>query len=657
MSKKLPIGPNLYVFIGLLFIAVIGLRTISTPEIWTHLAQGRSNTPISYLEDASSVNTTHLYDKLVYSAYQIGNAPLLIVLNITGILLAFALLLQVSKKWGGPLSQGFALLICGHLIFQTIDVGPQVIMMLFIALFLYILSAPHSSKLLFAILIPAQLLWTNMHGSFLYGPLLTAIAAFQAAQNANKGNFKKKASLSAQPKQLSTLAVVLMATTMINPYFLKLHTQVLANIQSPAPAYWSSLFVEYFQVPAIKPLIMLTIILGSCGVITLKKRLPIMLTATAVYGGLLVWTSPRSAILFVAMAFPLIVLSLTAISEYIQDSLKNILGKRIRLLPKITGAAFVVLIIISIFPIINNCAYAGTGSASTFGLGIQEELYPADCESIFNHPTFPDRFVNLAADGGYIAFNYNRPCFIDYRPGRYNKDLLESLNKMMLGDKEAYDTIYDRYRPEAFVINTLSPTAAQGIFTLLARPLWKLAYFDGTTAIILQNKDKYAPLLNDTAIQNAGLEKLERARKEYAELVKKGCRGGNPAELIGSGKIFLALNRPAEAKAIFSLLLQGNERIPGAWIGLGTSQLMLKEFEEAEQSLKIATKKSPNSVQAWSNYGRVCLLLKKTEEGNQALERARKIYTQQIAEAPQEKSEETPTESEQQSLEEMSPPL
>ncbi len=131
MSKK-PLGaPILFVVLGLVFIALIGLRTISTPEVWTHLAQGQTNAPISFLESDNTVNTTWLYDKLLFTAWNVGKAPALIILNIIGLLATFILLIQVSKKWGGPLSQAFALLIAGQLIFQSVDVGPQVMMMLF----------------------------------------------------------------------------------------------------------------------------------------------------------------------------------------------------------------------------------------------------------------------------------------------------------------------------------------------------------------------------------------------------------------------------------------------------------------------------------------------------------------------------------------------
>ena len=235
MSKK-PFGAStLYIILGLVFIALLGIRTISTPEIWTHLAQGRTNAPISYLESDSIVNTTHLYDKVSYALWNIGGAPLLTIVNVLGLLVAFILLLQVSKKWGGGLSQGFALLISGHLIFQNVDVSPQTMMMLFIALFVYLLSTSKKTAVLFGALIPLQILWANTHGSFLFGPFLAALAAIQAGQSAKGAGRKKQQGL--QPGLLGILAVSLLVATVINPYFTKLHAQVLANIQMPYPAY------------------------------------------------------------------------------------------------------------------------------------------------------------------------------------------------------------------------------------------------------------------------------------------------------------------------------------------------------------------------------------------------------------------------------------
>jgi tetratricopeptide (TPR) repeat protein len=507
-----------------------------------------------------------------------------------------------------------------------VDVGPQVSMMLFIALFVYILNTQKSPAILFGALIPLQILWTNMHGSFLYGPIIAGLMAIQAAQSSKGSNSRKKGQ-TPQPGLFGILAGVLLLVTVINPYFLKMHIQVIANIKSPLPVYWSSLFIEYFQIPALKPLILFTMVLGACGLITLKKKLPFVLTTLAIYGAFLVWTSPRTAMLFAALAFPFIVLSLTSVSEYLQGSFESILGKNAKLIAPATGTVLVILLIVSIIPIVGNSAYVKTGSASVFGLGAQENLYPNDLEELFNDPAFPEVAINLAADGGYLAFNYDRDCFIDYRPGIYDKEDLQNLSGTMLGNRESYDKLYEKYRPEAFIINTLTPAAAQGVATLLRRGIWKLAYFDGTTAVLIQNKEKFANLINNTALQQAGLAKLESARARYAAL-DGSSKLGNPAELIGSGKIYLAFNRPKEAKAIFSMLVQGSGTIPGAWIGLGSSQLMLKEFDEAVTSLKIATRQAPNSLLAWASYAQACKYAGLNDEYDIAMSKAKKLAEQ-----------------------------
>lgn len=637
MNKKSLGGFSIYVLLGLVFIAVIGLRTISTPEIWTHLALGQSGGPISFIEGDSSVNTTWLYDKLVYMVWNIGKAPLLIILNLVALLASFSLLIQVAKKWGGGISQGFALLLSGHLIFQTLDVCPEVTMMLFISLFVYFVSTAKTPALLFGALIPLQILWTNMHGSFLFGPVIAALAVAQASQGA-KGAKSRTKSQALSPGLFGILAITLLVVTIANPYFFKMHAQVIANVKSPAPIYWSSLFVEYFQIPALKPLILFIVVLGACGLITLKKRLPPVITTLAIIGAFLIWTSPQNAMLFSVLAFPFIVLSLTSVSEYLHGSLTHLFGKNEKFLPMATGGTLAVLLIASMIPIVTNCEYVKTGSASKFGIGIQENLYPDDCEAILADPAFPDKCFNLAADGGYLAFNYGRQCFIDHRSGLYDKELLKNLELLMLGNKKAYDTLYDEYRPEAVIINALIPYSANGIYSLLAKGIWKLAYFDGTTAILLQDKPEFATLLNNTDLQKAGLAKLEKARAAYAEK-NSSCTMGNPAELIGAGKVYLALNRVTEAKAIFSLLLKGNTNIPAAWIGLGASQLQLKEFDAAVKSLKIAIEKAPNNELAWREYARACHYAGLEDEFNMAIEKLKKLAEIRQQQAKEEKEE------------------
>ncbi len=625
------------VALGLFFIAVVGTKTISTPEVWTHLAQGQSRNPISCLQAEEVVNTSYLYDRLFLALWETGGAPLVTLLNVLALLGAFSLLLPVSGKWGNATSQGFALLIMGHLIFQTVDVGPEVTMMLLTATFISILSTVKNPAVQYAVLIPLQALWTNLHASFFLGPCMAAVFAVQQAQPDGRRKEPKPKS-----RGMILLVVLLLLSTLINPHLLKQHAQVMANIQHPNPVYWSSLFTNYFQIPPRNQLLLFVAILSGGGLIAFKRRLPTAHTVLAAIGLMLAWDSARMSLLGAVLIFPFTVLSLQAVGGYVGGLLGHLLHHRRKALPVVTQAVFTVLLVLSALSFFNNKAYVRTASASTFGLGVEESLYPSDIEDLLTHPAFPEKAINMPADGGYLAFKYGRTCFLDYRPGCYDVDTINDLNALMLGSKEAYDRFYQAHRPEAFIINTLYPTAAQGIVVLLRQGTWKLTYFDGTTAILLHDKEEYAALFGNKELQARGLASLEKSRKEYASAI--GTKNvGNPAPLIGAGKVFLALNRPNEAKAIFSLLLKGYSAIPGAWLGLGNSQLMLKEFESAADTLKHATKILPNSITAWVSYERACRYagrLTEQSEARLALEQlSQRENKDPVDEAPAEKDE------------------
>ncbi|MCF7847866.1 MAG: hypothetical protein K9M45_03360 [Kiritimatiellales bacterium] len=618
MNKKSMNVSGILVILGLVFIASIGIRTISNPDIWTHLAQGRTNAPISILESENSVNTTLLYDKLVYGLWTLGGATLLILFNTACALLAFVLLLRVARKWGGAISQGFALLIAGQLLFPVMDVNPQTMMMLFVALFIFILSTVKKYPLLWATLVPLQIIWTHTHGSFLFGPFIVLLASVQASQLLKFTT--RKTSNQLQPGILSLLAVVLLILTFFNPYMARLHVQVVTNVIHPHPVYWTSLFRDYFSTTMRDPLIFFVMILGAGGLITLKKRLPFMITTLAIIGAFLVVRSIQSIQLFAVLTFPFVVLSFTAVGEYIIGSMGPILKEKIKILHIGTTAIFILMFALSLATIVSNSAYFHVGSASSRGFGIEENLYPAGADEMIGNKAFPTAILNMPADGGYLAWKHpERKIFLDYRPGKYDPDLLNDFNAMLRGDAKAYDSIMVDHKPEAIILNTLPTAAAGGLAHLLRYNVWKLAYFDGTTAILLRNRTKYAPLLNNTAIQQAGLNRIESARKAYAEQINGKIHTGKQATLIGAGKVFLAFNRPAESKAIFELLTEGNPDVPGSWLGLGNSLLLLKEYKESVRVLEKAAEMAPKNPMVWISLANACRYAEDLEGHQRAL--------------------------------------
>lgn len=599
---------QLAMLLGLTFILLCSMRTISSPEFWSHLAQAEQGTQLSWIQSDATPHVSYLYDLLLNGCFKIGGATGVTLLNSLVLLIAFVLLIRVAAPWGNSLSQSFALIISGHLIFHSIEVGSGSVMVLFIALFSYILSHVHKRAVLYGTLLGLQILWTQMHVSFLFGPTLVAIAAIAHAKS--KPTRTKQTTV-----QFVYLIPLLLMVSLLHPAGVGVYSHAINTISSPNPIYWFSIMSGFFQMDSVKPILLFVIILSAAGLITLKKNLPVYHTVAVVIGIALLSTSPKMSLQFVALGYPFLVLSIQSVSVYISKSLQSG-SKSNKLILTAQIIAFAVFVI-SVIPIVTNQAYIRNGSASTFGVGTMTGLYPEGLSELLSHPDFPDRTVNQPADGGYLSYFYNRSCFIDYRSGIYDENTIKDLNQLLLGDIEAFDRFYEMYRPEAFILNCLYPASAQGVVTLIQRD-WKLVYFDGSTAVLIVNRPAYEALFSMSSLQQAGLMKLEKQRKAFAQAP---YQNGNSVELIGAAKIYLALNRAEEAEALFSLLLKKGYAVPGALMGLGNAQLKLSKFDDAFITLQQAVETYPSQISCWIGYKNACRLTNNEEEQTRATEK------------------------------------
>ena len=589
--------------LGLLFITICSIRTISSPEFWSHLAQASYGFKLSWIQSEISSHITYLYDHILMFFWKNGGVTLISILNIIGILTSFYLLIRISSKYGNILSNSIALIISGHLVFHSLEIGPGTIMLLFITLSTYAFVFIRNKKILYTALIIIQIIWANLHHSFLFGPLLIFVGLIHLIKSPSRKS-------TIYPKDIAPLIPILFLISLINPNGLAIYTQTYSSLISPNPIYWFSISNDFFSVASVKPIILFVTVLCGLGLITHKKELPVYHLFLAIFGVALLWTSPKMSIQFVALAYPFMVLSTQSICDYGIKLFKlNLKTKQFTLISQIL---IIVLLVISIIPVVNNDKYIKNGSFSTFGIGINDDLYPKGLDRLITHPKFPERFINQPVDGGFISFNYNKPCFIDYRSGIYDQSLITDLKLLLLGDEDAFDSVYAKYKPEAFILNTAYPSTDKGILTLLKRD-FRLMYFDGNTVVMILNRPKFDDLFNLTDIQQLGLNKLEADKNRFVE---NPYENGNPPSLIGAGKIYLSLNRPHEAEYIFNIIINEKYRSPGSLIGLANSQLMLNKFEDSYKTSLEVINSYPNNISGWVAYKNACKLTQR-EDGEQ----------------------------------------
>ena len=596
INKKL--FDKIIILSGMIYIVLLAVRTISSPSFWSHLAQTNfSDGVISYLQPNDYVNTSYLYDWLLNQVWNIGGAELVISLNAIGLLLSFLLLLKLSKQYGDCFSKSLALIISGLLIFKTIDVSPIPLMMIMVSSFLILLSKNNKTKFDYTILIFLQILWTNLHSSFLLGPILVIGFLIQEFIDS------KQHTLSI--KKYVLLLLILIFSTFINPNFIASYEQIFKIINNYNPIYYSSLIYNSFSsAESINYTLFLVAVIGVLGLIFSKKKLPLSLTIFSIIGFIFAFSHPINNPLFVVLSFPIIVFSIESIKLRLVNIFQLSNSKFIDYITYISILVFTIFLIINL---VNNKSYLAYGSCSNFGYGISNSFIcndlPSPLQKLISNKEI--KIVNQSSDGGYIAYTFNRKCFLDYKKGIYSPDIIDEFNSLLYANEDAYTNFITKYNPDIFILNALNKSTHRGLITLLNTDKWNLIYFDGITLILASDKI-YTENIN---FLKYSLKKLEKSKNNFiSNKINK-----NPLSLIGASSIFSEmswnnLNQLKSARVanfLSSQILSRNNNNIDAYIQLGTAQLILNKPNDAEITFNKGLELSNNQI-LWKRYRIAC---------------------------------------------------
>jgi hypothetical protein len=606
MSSKKSIGLILVV-LGFILIALTGIRTISNPELFTHIALGQaagsSGDPLSYtMAGQTWIDLNPLYNKLVAMLWMNGDgAGLITAVHVVVMLAAMFLMFWFGRKWGGALSQGMSLLLCAWLLLPVFNPAPVAFALLFSALFVTLLYRMKNVAVLTVLLLILQVLWTNMHPSFLFGPILILFFAIENWQETRTAS--RTALVTPLTNRLFGLAVGALAVTLINPNLINLHRYIFANwltLTGTDGLEWISLFSSGFPQGFITSLTLFSLILGAGGLITLQKKLPAMITLLALVGAFLTVRSIGSLQSFALLALPFMILSFNSVSEYLTRSLSTAFKANELVMHHSMTGVTILLMVFTAGSIITNGAFVSIGSASRFGLGVEEESFPAAAAGLLQRDDFPEKILNIAHDGGYIAVqDPGRKVFCDTRTVFYGPDFFKTLNRALLGQAGAWKSIMSDWNPHAVVLNGAWPDSGALANRLVASKVWKLVYFDGATVILVRDLPEYKTLINDPSIQKYGVKVLEDTRKAYIAGNRGLFKSGNSSRLIGAGGIYLSLNRPKEAESIYRTLTKNCPGMSLAWLGLGQSMMLQKRLSEGITHMERAADITPRSSRVW----------------------------------------------------------
>lgn len=629
-----------FVALGFLVLIALGVRTLSSTEAYGHLAMGRwmqqhggvmRADAFSYTRAGTpTVNTAWLYDRLLLALWDAGGAELATLVHVAAAALAFLLLVPVARRWAGDLAIGAALLLCAWVLAPRLVVSPTVFCLPLAAFFLWMLAEHRDHRLTWPLLLAAQVLWANLHASFLIGPLLALLAAVETWQDERAGG--PAPAPAGEHKRLGAvlaLAVVLVVVSAINPFHVAIFRQAFTEWTDPVYKFtqeWISPFFNQFQTP-FQPsrFLMLALLVGVVGFVAEKRRLPLVVCGVAVvFAALTLQSMSQWLVLFALLSFPFLALSLHALQAALREQLAKRGGGAAPawLLPAERAVALA-LVAGSLYLVVSNRYYRVTGYASTFGLGAVEDVVPASLAAAAGHTDFPQRLVNLAVDGGYLSWRYpDHQVFTDQRASLYGREFYDDLARCLTKGGAQCAWIEDEWHPDAILFNCCWSAAGYALKALTEDGAWRMVYFDGTTALLRPSGSR-TPMDEIKAMRAGGLRILEQERKDYQARLQAGRGPFNSARLVGAGNVYFALGRYREAEAIYGLLARGTPTMASAWIGLGISQVKLGRAKEGVANLQQAARMAPKNLLVWVWLSRGYRQLHAEKEANEAYQKAR----------------------------------
>ncbi len=647
-----------YVPLGLLVLGLFGVRTISHADFWTHLVTGRwiAANGIPRLDNLSLiqpqgpwVDATWLYDRLLYALWSLGAAPLVTLLNAGLMVLAFVLLLRLARRWSGPAAQLLALVVCALLLAPNFVVGPRVLGLFFAALFIRRLAAGRPGPATWAVLLLAQVLWTNLHGSFLLGPLIALVFAIERVQQTKSKIPDTTGSAgdtgAAGPPTWRAgllLALAVLAVTLVNPYGLRLHRQLLEtgfNITGLTEE-WISPFSGEFDSVLGRYVIYLAWLLCALGLIAEKRRLPLGLSLLALLGSLLVVRSIFFLDCFAVLSFPFLALSIETTGVMFRNNFSELLDRQTGGVHRWNALLVVLLPLLAIGSVLSNHYFYTTGSASVFGLGVNEEMFPAAAVPVIVRSDFPLRICNDVPEGGYLRWRCpQRRVLVDGRAGLYSADVIARVKGAFNGHLPDWAALEEEMKPSAALLNCVRPGVEKLAQHLIGGVRWRLAYVDGTSALLLRTIPDNKALLADQQIKTSGLQHLNKAYCAYEERVARQLFPAHSPAMISAGSFFMALGNLyqtignqeearrnyALADSFYTLLAKGAPRMATVWLNLGICKLELGQTSAALPCLRRATQRNAGNARAWLYLGRACAQAQLVQEAKEANERAAKL--------------------------------
>jgi len=219
--------------LGALF-AALAVQQIGDTDVWWQLRTGQwiaehgavpTHDVLSYtVNDHPWIELRWLFCLLLYLGWQAGGPTLLILAKTAVLAATFALVLRTPRRWlAGP--AGVALAALGVAGMECrFGVRPELVTYLLMAVFLTVLEGRRQGGCRRAVwALPAlQVVWTNSHGLFVFGPVIAGAFLLEAAAERLSPRFAGTDEVTVAPRSrvrtTAVLTLLILLACLANPY-------------------------------------------------------------------------------------------------------------------------------------------------------------------------------------------------------------------------------------------------------------------------------------------------------------------------------------------------------------------------------------------------------------------------------------------------------
>jgi len=599
----------LIVFFG--FCALFAAQKITDPDFWWHLKTGEwiwQHKAIPYVDlfsytfkGAEWINYEWLFHTVIYPIYQLSGFEGLIIFVIVVVLLTFLILFFACREMDGE-NRWLSITI----LFMTLlvargrlSIRPQIISFLLLAIYLYLLILYRgegiTTRRLIAFLLPAHVLWVNVHGSFLLGIFLVGaytLGRFFPLALSHHRDIK----LVFQDKKLQNLlllCLLLFMASLMNPYTYRIFLIPLKTAGSEeilrGIAEWVPVDIKFLGV-FVNEYTMWFRILFLIGAISfliwrdnLKRVEDVVIFAVFSY---MAFKHIRFGTDFAFVAAPIIVNNL------------NQLQWRAR---RWTWVRFLPLLVVIVFSVNEVRTQI---RMDLLGFGIWRN-HPRTTTNFLKEHDVKGKIFNTYGYGGYLIWHLwpDIPVFIDGRAVTiYDQDFFW-LCGLAYRKKEIWEEIVKRYGIEIVLVQDEREKGYSSLFYWLDEDKnWRLVAFDDNSNLYLKRGGRFDGLIERYELRylrpaNISMDYVkakredERYLKVLEEELKESCqrfpKDFYPFYYLGVyHQVYGTKEHFQEAEKVLRKAVANRPDLPRGYYELGFTLMKLERYAEAAKEFK-----------------------------------------------------------------------